>query len=292
MKLSLGILLVGLTSAWNGVAGETNFSAFEPLVRSMSRRVLVYHFRGRNVDDHLPSSGYVDTLDPVLGPKIRERFIHDMEAFIDHEADSNGSQLGPAVYAANNPLTSKGFGGDNFSMYVVPLKKGARYFDLRRKSMSDLNDAQRKLLKNAGCEKKKIGDVVRSGSSDCREVIIAMVKSLDISFFIYDWDHEDTTPECTTVTTAAFALIRRTGVDWDRFRYLSRDSTPAGKPETAREDRVSVNTYLTNNWYPQAWKVEGQPVVTPGGPPMVDLTEWFHENLFTCGGKLEDMPWK
>lgn len=284
LHLSLIIALMASVSAF---AADPDYSVFRSQVREMPRRIFAYHFRERHVDLHLPQSGYVDTLDPKYRDAIRDKFIHDMNAFTDSDADANGSRLGPGVYASGNPVQSWSFGGDNFSLYAVPIRKGAHYFDVRKDSKVPFTSAQKALLKDYGCSKDSLRGLVSAGSGDCREFVIGLVKALNVSVIVYDWDHPREIPECPVPNTVAFNLIGEDGVDWPRFRYLTRESAPIYAVDSAAEDRTVINEYLVQAWYKPAWSV-----TQTNNAPKVDAKAWIRENIYTCTGKPEDMPRK
>lgn len=245
------------------------------LVKTFDREIVTYHYENRAEDPSLPK-GYINMRDPLVRKPIHEALAGSMEVFRDLEVSGEGNMFGNGIYTAKDPATSRQYGSLDPVLYVIPLRKGARYIDVRV-SKNTLPTLIALEAKASGCNVSSYGQLMSTQTAPCRQITNEIVQKLNVAVILYSWNSNSyfTHGECNA-EYPAFNVIHPAGVNWKNVNVLTKDLPPAGVEDSdLKERRIIGKLALKNPFYPAIWNI-----------PLADDAEanqYVRENFFGCG---------
>jgi hypothetical protein len=139
----------------------------------LTRDVVVFHYE--QTSDNSPRS-YLWGL---------EHLKQQIDTFYDPNNLSDNGSSGPSLYTAIDPAAYRFWGGNNFKLFVIQVKKGTRFLDLKNEKLGEFN-ALKSDAESMGCKiDNDYSQVIRlrvNPNIKCRQSMIAMIKDLDIGF--------------------------------------------------------------------------------------------------------------
>jgi hypothetical protein len=250
-------------------------SALRPYVRVLSRPVTVYHWADRGWAG-LGTSGPVDPRTPA----VRSYVEWKTKGFWDINTAFMGV-AGNGLYAAVDPISSYGYGGDNWSLFRLRVRKGTRFlynFDDLNVPLSPAVVAE---LKSRNCSPSgvSLGGWLHGHSKECRKAFMGALRALGVQALVYPFMALPV-GQCKDRPQVAFNFISDQGFDFTQTYGLVND-IPAEDP--ARAARAEIRSFFSLGTY------TGETELWPGVEK--DPAAFNHalmEETFGCGKHDED----
>jgi hypothetical protein len=241
-------------------------------VHALTGEVDLYHYVSRG-QLKLPPTGVLD----LSSATITGHPITRSRAFFAAPPPFNSGDA-PGLYAAIDPVASRGWGGGDFLLYRIRLPKGATYVDL----ISPVSPAVAAKTTAASCA-PDYRHIVMSLDPSCRPLGLAVVAKLGVQALRYDFLAATNFGGCKAKDrgTSAFVLLAFDKLPKDAVQVFAAEIGAAGAGAAGRA--ASDGRCLD---------------ITPGGLfgskddrpwPSLDgqasgTTDWMNQHLLFCNG--------
>lgn len=284
-----GALLTGILLGCGGLSSAEatalpRFNAWvEAQARTLPRSLVTYNYSAQS--DGVPA-GPADLL-------IRIR--HAASAFWD--ASAVNLEFPPGYYVATDPVSSRAWGGEKFSLSVVTLARGARYLDYRA-AITDSGVIQE--LKAVGCRRNippdvdpenpyyasfHFSDLRLNVSAQCRSEVLAVLRRHQLSMVQYAFPGPLKLGDCLRKDDemVAFILADDRAVDAAGTDILTGPTLPQVVPRLAGCVSRLFDEGLPH-FFSQLPKELRKPL-WPGQhlPNCSEYGSWKREHTFGCG---------
>lgn len=163
----------------------------------------------------------------------------------------DAGMLGNGLYLALDPVASRSYGGENWNLLQLELKRGVNYvIDPVGHESEDGRKDYRTKLAGLGCviqrpEDKNIASIqtfLEMGDAGCRKLKFRVLKDLNIKAIFYHWDGT-ATRDCS-----ARPLYAVVAIDKDIFNYAASSALIANlKPSLPGQAKIVNNFFEEMN---------------------------------------------
>ena len=287
---------------------------FLPYVKTLSRDIEVFHYATR--EKMGPGIPRVGRLDPHLDLQDFLRAKLAQYEDLTHPNLNDDNTMGPGLYVASDPLSSRGYGQENWVMVEMTFPKGLHYLETRHDPQ--LPAEALPLLKREGCQALNWYALFAGNfNNSCRALLIPLLQALKVAAVAYGWDTNHfelcparefsskltpNEPRPYSANDAAF-LVTGSELLLAHTRIFSAESVA---DFSTREEMSLIQSYekralryLMNNqttlksfpaYIPTAIRYVKLWPELYSEPEAKGLKTWVHEHLFGCGAHPEDLP--
>ena len=238
---------------------------------------------------------------------FRPKYIEDIESHLQNRPGrffdtkiQDDNVMGPGLYVAIDPYSSRGFGGDqNPQLYVLHLKKNSIYINGTRPLSENESLQFQNLISDLKCNDSgsadfnyDISNVIttlrrESNNYACRKLIIDVIAQNNVDYFLYTYSGANSISGCRKNRAEAINIINFKSLIPESTNFYDSIGKFEARPITPFVHKLFIESEMDLNL-----KIENIghgmniPSSIKSGPTsLFDYVQWKNRYIFKCGGK-------